>query len=66
MRKSATGIKTFKIVPIYKGHRVGRTMTPKAAAERDEQAFLELWDAMCKARCDLRTEQLSLFDDAEA
>jgi hypothetical protein len=62
MRKNATGIKEFKIVPIYKGNRLGRTMTAKAAAKRDPDRFLELYDAMCKQREHLRTEQLNFFD----
>jgi len=63
MRKNATGIKGYKIVPIYAGSRVGRVMTPKAAASRDKEAFLALWDAMCKEREMLRVEQLGMFDE---
>lgn len=65
MRKNAAGIEKYKIVPIYAGNRVGRTMSARAAAKRDPDCFVELWDAMSRQREHLRTEQLSLFDDAK-
>jgi len=58
-------IEEYKIVPIYAGRRIGRTMTPRTAANRDKEAFLELWNEMCKQAERVRAEQLSLFDDAK-
>lgn len=66
MRVDATGIEEYKIVPIYTGSRVGRTMSPKTAAARNEEAFIALCDSMSKVRRKLRTKQLGLFDGDEA